>query len=192
MEAGSYDHDFECQLPDGLPTSFEGQFGSIRYRVRVVLDIVLWPNIEFKEGFTVIKPFDLNSDDELRVRTAYPFTLIEARNFIPSNRLQLPVTKDIDETFSPLYLLRCWQSEPMNVAARIPIGGYTPGQSIDVQVDVDNKSDRQADFSVKLRQVKCIQRHFVLFITLIFDILLTRNSSTMRMRIATHSIKKPS
>lgn len=48
-------------------TSGEGNHGHIRYSVEVVLDIPYWPDKEFEELFTVIKPLDLNDEYKLRV-----------------------------------------------------------------------------------------------------------------------------
>lgn len=45
----------------------EGNVGYIRYSVEVVLDIPFWPDKEFEELFTVIKPLDLNDEYDLRV-----------------------------------------------------------------------------------------------------------------------------
>ena len=64
---GVYNYTFQCQLPPGLPTSLEGEIGHVRYRVRVILDIPLWIDKKFEKGFTVIRPFDLNSNQHLRV-----------------------------------------------------------------------------------------------------------------------------
>lgn len=41
----------------------------------------------------------------------------------------------------------------MHIVARIPVKGYVPGQTINVEVDVDNKSEANAEFSVKLFKV---------------------------------------
>lgn len=54
-------------LPNGLPTSFEGDIGYIRYTARVVLDIPLWPDKHFEVPFTVIKAINLNDDPRLKV-----------------------------------------------------------------------------------------------------------------------------
>lgn len=64
---GVYHYSFACDLPVGLPTSLEGDVGYVRYTVRICLDIPRWPDIEFEENFTVIKPLNLNYDVELRV-----------------------------------------------------------------------------------------------------------------------------
>lgn len=66
MTPGSYDFTFECALLR-LPTSFEGEYGHIRYTACVVLDIPMWPDKEFEVAFTVIKPINLNDDPHLRV-----------------------------------------------------------------------------------------------------------------------------
>lgn len=73
VPAGQYQYNFHCNLPAGLPTSLEGDVGYIRYRVRVVLDIPLWPDEEFEDIFTVIKPLNLNYDSTLRVRIYFEF-----------------------------------------------------------------------------------------------------------------------
>lgn len=67
IERGEHIYNFEFTLPAGLPSSFEGEFGHIRYIATVVLDIPRWPNDVFQQPFTVIKPLDLNDDPELRV-----------------------------------------------------------------------------------------------------------------------------
>lgn len=54
-------------LPAGLPTSVEHEVGHISYGARVVMDIPLWVDTEFKEHFTVIKPINLNADPLFRV-----------------------------------------------------------------------------------------------------------------------------
>lgn len=57
---GVHIYPFTCQLPEDLPTSFEGTFGRIRYQAKVTLNISLWPDKTFCEGFTVIKCLKLN------------------------------------------------------------------------------------------------------------------------------------
>lgn len=38
--------------------------------------------------------------------------------------------------------------------ARIPVSGYTPGQTINLEIDVDNQSDEKPEFKVELQKVK--------------------------------------
>lgn len=41
----------------------------------------------------------------------------------------------------------------MHLVARVPVTGYTPGQTINIEIDVDNKSEETADFAVQLMKV---------------------------------------
>lgn len=63
----TYSHPFQFQLPEGLPTSVEGEYGYIRYTIRVNFDEPMWPDNENEAPFTVIKPLNLNDDPTLRV-----------------------------------------------------------------------------------------------------------------------------
>lgn len=47
----------------------------------------------------------------------------------------------------------CCRSAKMNVVARIPASGFVPGQTIDLQIDVDNQSDERCTFSCELLMV---------------------------------------
>lgn len=67
IERGEHNYEFQFRLPANLPSSFEGDFGHIRYIATVVLDIPNWPDDEYQQPFTVIKPLDLNDDLELKV-----------------------------------------------------------------------------------------------------------------------------
>lgn len=73
LQAGTQNYTFQCLLPAGLPTSVEHEVGHITYGARVVLDIPIWPDKEFKEHFTVIKPINLNVDPSFRVSNFYIF-----------------------------------------------------------------------------------------------------------------------
>lgn len=64
---GVYNYTFQCNLPIGLPTSVEGIHGHIRYSATVSLIRPMWTDQEFEEGFTVIKPVDLNDQPQLFV-----------------------------------------------------------------------------------------------------------------------------
>lgn len=68
IEPGTYIYTFQCLLPMGLPTSFEGPYGHIRYSAIVTLDRPRWPDQVYEQDFTVIKPLNLNNDVTLRVR----------------------------------------------------------------------------------------------------------------------------
>lgn len=69
LPPGSYHYPFQHNLPLELPTSFESEFGYIRYHIRAVLAVSTQPDEEFDEPFTVIKTVDLNADPTLRVNS---------------------------------------------------------------------------------------------------------------------------
>lgn len=68
LKAGDYHYTFQSDLPADLPSSFEGEYGHIRYRTCVVLDIPMWPDKEFEDPFSVIKTFNLNENPSLTLR----------------------------------------------------------------------------------------------------------------------------
>lgn len=67
MEPGTYHYTFEFTLPSDVPSSIKGKYGYIKHNVRVVLDVPLWVNKEFKEQFTLMKALNLNNFPPLRV-----------------------------------------------------------------------------------------------------------------------------
>lgn len=67
MNRGTHTYNFQCNLPAELPTSVEGNIGYIRYTARVVVDVPMAFDKDFKQGFTVIRPLNLNNNPEMRV-----------------------------------------------------------------------------------------------------------------------------
>lgn len=67
LRPGTYSYTFECQLPEELPTSVEGERGHIQYNARVVMDRPLFRDKEFDTVFTVVKPLNLNNFESLCV-----------------------------------------------------------------------------------------------------------------------------
>lgn len=67
MSPGAYTYTFECMLPHHLPPSFDGKYGHIRYKARVVLEFSMRPDSTFDVPFTVFKGLNLNADAYLRV-----------------------------------------------------------------------------------------------------------------------------
>lgn len=60
VEAGVHQYPFSFQLPNQLPTSFEGQYGNVRYYVQAKADRPWAFDYKFKAGFTVNAFVDLN------------------------------------------------------------------------------------------------------------------------------------
>lgn len=68
LPAGTKEFPFTCVLPPTLPSSFEGEFGHVRYTVKVVLDRPWKFDQETKAAFTVLSPVDLNANPSLKVK----------------------------------------------------------------------------------------------------------------------------
>jgi len=67
LSAGEHVYPFNYVLPVNLPSSFEGDYGHVRYSVKVVIDRPWKFDHEAKAIFTVVNPVDLNADPNLIV-----------------------------------------------------------------------------------------------------------------------------
>lgn len=60
------------------------------------------------------------------------------------------------KTFFVSCLLCCCETDPVFIIARLPVAGYTPGQTIELFLDVNNKSDQTfQDFQILIIKVSC-------------------------------------
>lgn len=75
LPAGKHSYPFTCALPPTLPSSFEGEFGHVRYTVKVTLDRPWKFDQDTKMAFTVISPVDLNLNPKVKVSTIFFFIL---------------------------------------------------------------------------------------------------------------------
>ena len=101
-------------MPDLLPSSFEGNRGHIRYKVGIVLDVPMGFDKEYEAPFTVFKHENLN---------IYP-------------ALRMPIEKQVRESFC---VFPC-QTGVMYIKTSMPYCGFTPGQIIQITLDINNKS----------------------------------------------------
>lgn len=67
LPAGTHSYPFTCALPPTLPSSFEGEFGHVRYTIKVTLDRPWKFDQDMKMAFTVISPVDLNVNPRVKV-----------------------------------------------------------------------------------------------------------------------------
>lgn len=67
VATGVYTFPFACDLPKDSPTSYEGQFGFIRYLAIVHIVRPSLPDKTYNIAFTVIKPYNLNAEPIFQV-----------------------------------------------------------------------------------------------------------------------------
>ncbi|XP_066994415.1 arrestin domain-containing protein 17 [Anabrus simplex] len=115
IQPGEQTYPFSTFLPPNLPSSFEGEFGYVRYTVKAILDRPWKFDQDTKAAFTVISPVDLNTHET-------------AKN---------PVKMEKEKFFCCL----CCKSGPATLVLSLPVGGYVPGQAIPVTVEMDNTSN---------------------------------------------------
>lgn len=115
LPPGTHSYPFTCALPPSLPSSFEGDYGHVRYTIKVTLDRPWKFDQDTKMAFTVISPVDLN--------------VIE--------RLREPHKLTLEKTFCCF----CCASAPLSVIVSLPVTGYVSGQTIPLLIEVDNASN---------------------------------------------------
>lgn len=71
--AGNYSYPFQMQLPNSLPSSFEGAHGNVRYYIKCAIDRPWKFDHKTKRVFTVISQLDLNRVPDALV--SYPSTI---------------------------------------------------------------------------------------------------------------------
>lgn len=71
LPAGEHSFPFSMMLPNHLPSSFEGQYGYVRYTVKATLNRPWKFDHEVKAAFTVLLHLDLNLDPLNRVSIEY-------------------------------------------------------------------------------------------------------------------------
>lgn len=114
MKSGQHTFKVSYALSSNLPTSFKCKYGSIKYKVCV----------------TISRPWKLKSCYE------FPFTIIRPTNLNSENSsLRTSIKKELSKNFKLDFT-----SDPLFLSAEIPFSGYVPGQSISVNVNVNNQS----------------------------------------------------
>jgi hypothetical protein len=67
LEPNRYRYPFTFKLREGLPTSYEGKYGRIRYSVDSTVDIPWARDKRTKKPFTLLNCVDLNRYHEIKV-----------------------------------------------------------------------------------------------------------------------------
>ncbi|CAK9825486.1 Arrestin domain-containing protein 17 [Anthophora retusa] len=129
IQSGEHKFPFQCVLPSNLPSSFESDFGHVRYTVKATLDRPWKFDQEVKSPFTVVSPLDLNQEPR--------------------------ASEKVQEEMSKTFCCLCCGTPPLTVTYSLPVRGYVPGQSTPVRVIVENLSGVTVD-TVKLILCKIV------------------------------------
>ncbi|XP_062268818.1 arrestin domain-containing protein 1b [Platichthys flesus] len=117
LAAGEHSFPFQFLIPVAAPTSFEGPFGKINYRVRAAIDTP-----RFSKDYKAQKPF-------------YLLNLLNLNEVPNIEQLSYAVTT---KKFS--YLLV--KTGTLMLKARSDLRGYIPGQVIKLATEIHNKSGK--------------------------------------------------
>ncbi|CAL2036556.1 unnamed protein product [Caenorhabditis brenneri] len=127
LPAGIHQVPFSYTLPKSLPSSFEGEFGHIRYTCKAICERPWDFDIVSRKAFTVVGIEDINSDPKLNE----PVTCIESNHAV---------------TFC------CRSTGSVTGEIRIPKCGFTPGEKIDVSFKVINLSSKTRNMALRFVQ----------------------------------------
>uniref|UniRef100_A0AAG5D4I4 Arrestin C-terminal-like domain-containing protein n=1 Tax=Anopheles atroparvus TaxID=41427 RepID=A0AAG5D4I4_ANOAO len=120
---------FDFAIPPSAPTSMEGKYGHIRYLLQVTLERPWKFDHKFQQPFTVTCEADLNKSNEV---------------------LCIPTKAEDMITF---YCGFC-RSRPLIVSATTPKSGYAPGETIDLELFVQNSSKVVvSEIEIKFRKI---------------------------------------
>ncbi|XP_016106989.1 arrestin domain-containing protein 1-like isoform X2 [Sinocyclocheilus grahami] len=117
LKDGEHTFPFKFLLPAAAPTSFEGPYGRIIYRVRAFIDTP-----RFTKDYKIEKPFSMKNTVNL--------------NEIPG--IQEPSSYSVTKNFS--YMLV--KNGTVVLKAKSDMRGYITGQIIKVFAEIENKSDK--------------------------------------------------
>lgn len=115
IQSGEHKFPFTCSLPPILPSSFESDFGHIRYTVKATLDRPWKFDQDVKSPFTIISPLDLNKEPK--------------------------AAESVHEEMSKTFCCLCCGTPPLTVNFALPARGYVPGQSMPIKMNVENMSN---------------------------------------------------
>ncbi|KAI8777174.1 arrestin domain-containing protein 3-like [Biomphalaria glabrata] len=117
LESGQYTYPFQFHIPASSPSSFEGQYGFIRYWIKVAIERPWKEDVSVKKLFTVIYPVDLN-----REPTA-----------------DQPIHNKREKRLCCL----CCVSGPISASLSLSHKGYVPGETLYVNAEISNHSKRK-------------------------------------------------
>lgn len=130
INTGRSTYPFQFNLPYGLPSTFEGAHGSIKYSIEAVIGRSWAFDCKSTTNFQVVGILDLNN--------------------VPA--AQLPVVTKASKKFG-IFI----QSGPLDIILRLPKSGAVPGEYVPFIAEIFNKSNKTVTECISLLQVKFIR-----------------------------------
>ncbi|XP_013417424.1 arrestin domain-containing protein 3-like isoform X1 [Lingula anatina] len=115
LPPGTKTYPFRFDLPPYLPTSFEGEFGNIRYIARATIDRPWWFDYHTKRGVNILSVKDLNTKPHLMT----PMGVADSKTLC----------------------CLCCASGPIEAKMSLSRTGFVPGESIPFRIEITNKSN---------------------------------------------------
>nr|CDJ84550.1 Arrestin domain containing protein [Haemonchus contortus] len=127
LPAGVHEIPFSYTLPKSLPSSFEGEFGHIRYTCRAICERPWDFDIVSRKAFTVIGIEDINSDPRLNE----PVSISESNHTVA---------------------WCCRATGSITGELSLSKSGFTPGEKVNISYRVSNNSSRAKPLCLKFVQ----------------------------------------
>lgn len=147
IQPGQYKYEVNYTLPYGIPSSFEGVYGSVRYTAKVNIDKLFKDNNDMAQEFKVETPFDEPES-----------TITNTNQFF--NQMQPPIRVDNSVDYC------CCGCRPssLQITTTTTSGRYETGQSIPLTVECHN-SKNVHKFKLDITLCKITSYHSTLPVT---------------------------
>uniref|UniRef100_A0A4W4H1M9 Arrestin C-terminal-like domain-containing protein n=1 Tax=Electrophorus electricus TaxID=8005 RepID=A0A4W4H1M9_ELEEL len=123
LKQGTHNFTFKFLIPATAPTSYEGPYGRIMYRIRALIDTP-----RFSKDYKMEKPFYMLNNIDL--------------NEVPD--IHEPNSSSVTKNFS--YMLV--KNGTVLLTTETDLRGYTPGQVIKLSTKIDNRSGKSTGYVV--------------------------------------------
>ena len=129
LSAGQYSWPFSFDIPPSVPSSFEGNFGNIRYTL---------------VGQIVTGKIKARSDHSVELQVP-----IQQIVRITDPRLLQPLNQEVQRTVQSLWCT----SPPIIMSVSVPKTGFNVGESFHLQVSLENGSGRRITITAVIKQL---------------------------------------
>uniref|UniRef100_A0A8D9AD50 Arrestin domain-containing protein 2 n=1 Tax=Cacopsylla melanoneura TaxID=428564 RepID=A0A8D9AD50_9HEMI len=127
---GSHVYHFSCTLPTNIPSSFKKNRSHVRYTIKATLDRPWALDDHAEEEFIVVNPYNLNTD--------------------------MKAKEPIHQETSKNYVCLTGLSGLIQIVLTAPYTGVVPGQTLPINISIDNKSSVIVD-KVKIKLTKTLR-----------------------------------